>query len=200
MFIEIDSSHKLTPQLIFKGDETGIIKKSQVKRYSDAKALLTAVENRVQEYQNVLELKTNQLIEVKQNELEEHIKQLKISAEQQVIASQQTWFDNAEEQLKALLSSQEEKLIDAVTKVKINTEKAVRERLIKMSQSDSLIKYLIDALHNEINDIEKSLNVVQSHSEQGTLLTIENDECIISINTQELMAELKNCIESIAHV
>lgn len=200
MFIEIDSSYKLTPLLIFEGDETGIIKKSQIKRYSDANALLKAIENRVQEYQDMIELKTNQLIEEKQNELNEHVKQLKLSAEQQITESQETWFDKAEQQLAVLLSSQEKKLNDAVIGVKRKTEQAVRNRLIKMNQSDSLIKYLIDALHNEINDLEKSLEVVQSHSDQGTSLTIENDECIISINTQELMAELKNCIENIANV
>lgn len=200
MFIEIDSSYKLTPQLIFKGDETGIIKKSQIRRYSDANALLKAIENRVQEYQDMIELKTNQLIEEKQNELDEHVKQLKFIAEQEVIESQQVWIDKAEQQLVVLLSSQEKKLNDAVTGVKRKTEQAVRDRLIKMNQSDSLIKYLIDALHNEINDLEKSLEVVQAHSDQGTLLTIENDECVISINTQELMAELKNCIENIANV
>lgn len=200
MFIEIDSSYKLTPQLIFKGDETGIIKKSQIKRYSDANALLKAIENRVQEYQDMIELKTNQLIEEKQNELDEHVNQLKFLADQQITESQQIWFDKAEQQLTVLLSSQEKKLNDAVTGVKRKTEQAVRNRLIKMNQSDSLIKYLIDALHNEINDIEKSLEIVQSHSDQGTLLTIENDQCIISINTQELMIELKNCIENIANV
>ncbi|EKT64615.1 hypothetical protein [Providencia burhodogranariea] len=200
MFIEIDSSYKLTPQLVFKGDETGIVKKSQIKRYSDANALLIAIENRVQEYQKMIEDNTKKLIEAKQNELNEHIKQLKISAEQQITASKKKWFENADKQLKILLASQEKKLNDAVTDVKRQTEQAVRNRLIKMNQSDSLIKYLIDALHNEINDLEKSLEVVQSHSEQGTLLTIENDECIISINTQELMIELKNCIENITHV
>ncbi|EKT60083.1 hypothetical protein [Providencia sneebia] len=200
MFIEIESSYKLTPQLIFKGSETGVVKKPQIKVYSDAKALLTSIENRVDSFQNKLETETNRLIEEKESELAQHVEKLKLSAEQQMIKTQDCWFEQAEQKLKSLLSSQEERLNNAVLDVKKKAEKAVYDRLVKMNQSDNLIQYLIDALHNEINDLEKSLEVVQTHNDQGTSLTIENDDCVITINTQELLSELKNCIENMSYV
>ncbi|AWS50754.1 hypothetical protein [Providencia rettgeri] len=200
MFIEIDSSYTLTPKLIFKGSEGGVIKKSQIRKYSDAKALLLSIENRVEEYQNILENKVNKLIKERQNELNKHVDELNSLAEQQVASSQKEWFSKAEQQLDLLLSNQEDRFNNMISEVKCKVEKAVRNRLIRMNQSDSLIKYVIEVMHNEINDTEKMLQVVHSKSAQGTLLTIENDDCIITINTQELISELKSCIENIPYV
>ncbi|EMA4781819.1 hypothetical protein U3C50_001533 [Providencia rettgeri] len=200
MFIEIDSSYTLTPKLIFKGSDNGVVKKSQIRKYSDAKALLVSIENRVEEYQYILENKTNQLIKEKQNELNKHIEELKSLAEQQITSSQKEWFSKAEQQLELLLSHQKDRFNNVISEVKCKVEKAVRNRLVRMNQSDSLIKYVIEVMHNEINDTKKILQVVHSKSAQGTLLTIENDDCIITINTQELISELKNCIENMPYV
>ncbi len=200
MFIEIESSYKLTPQLIFRGSKIGIVKKSQIKTYSDAKALLSSIECRVEEFQHILKSETERLLEEKQNELNRHIEQLKLAAEQQMVASQNSWFEQAEEKLTLLLLSQEEKLANAVLDVKRKVEKAIHDKLAMMHKSDGLIQYLVNALHNEIDDIEKKLNVVQVSNDHGTSLTIENDDCVITVNTQELTTELKNCIETISYV
>ncbi|CAQ85539.1 MULTISPECIES: hypothetical protein [Photorhabdus] len=200
LFIEIESSYKAIPLLVFKRDRhSSIIKKSQVRIYSDAHALLMAIEEQVQEFQKLIEQQTVQMIEDKERELNEHISHLQASAIHQLTLSQQQWLEKAEEQLNKLLDTQEKRLSEAIADARNSMASTIRNRLIEMNQSDSLIGYLSDALHAELNDVEKSLVIVKSYSDNGITLTIENDDCMVSINTQELLSELKSCLENMSY-
>ncbi|OWF73245.1 hypothetical protein B4907_22335 [Yersinia kristensenii] len=59
--------------------------------------------------------------------------------------------------------------------------------------------YLTDALHAELNDVKRSLVVVKSYDDEGVTLTIENEDGMVTVNTQELLLELKSCLDHKSH-
>ncbi|HHL2502321.1 TPA: hypothetical protein ACQ301_004454 [Yersinia enterocolitica] len=200
LFIEIELSHKAIPKLIFKGDrQSGVIKKAHVRKYSNAQALLVAIEGQVHKYQEIIEQQTIKMIEDKEDELNEEVRRLQTSCLHQLVASKQEWFEKAEIQLKECIDAQEMKINKVIDDVANRAEISIRNKLISMNQAEELIGYLTDALHSELNDVKKSLVVVQTYDHQGVTLTIENEDGMVTVNTQEILLELQSCLDTKHH-
>lgn len=200
MFIEIESSYKVIPKLIFNGNQqSGVIKKSCVRKYSNAKALLMAIEGQVHKYQKIIEQQTIQIIEDKEAQLNAQVKYLQESYIHQLATSKQEWFEKADIQLESSIDAQEVRINEVIDDVRNRAEISICKKLLSMNQSENLIGYLTDALHAELNDVKRSLVVVKSYDDEGVTLTIENEDGMVTVNTQELLLELKSCLDHKSH-
>lgn len=149
-----------------------------------------AMEERVSEYQAIVEQQVTQMIEDKEQSLNDHINNAYQSVIDGWFVQQKHWLDTAEERLEHLLAEQEESLALLKDEIKHSIISAIQSRLTKLSQSDNLICHLIEVLHGEVEDEMKSLKVEQVRDNHGVTLSIENQDSIISINTAELINEL----------
>lgn len=191
MYIEIEPAEKRIPQISLKRHrDSNVIKKAELRIYHEARALLMAMEERVSEYQAVVEQQVIQMIEDKEQSLNDHINEAYQSVIDGWFVQQKHWLDTAEERLEHLLAEQEESLALLKDEIKHSIISAIQSRLTKLSQSDNLICHLIEVLHGEVEDEMKSLKVEQVRDNHGVTLTIENQDSIISINTAELVNEL----------
>lgn len=191
MYIEIESAEKRIPQISLKRNrDSNVIKKAELRIYHEARALLMAMEERVSEYQAIVEQQVVQMIQDKEQSLNSHINEASQSVIDGWFVQQKHWLDTAEERLEHLLAEQEESLALLKDEIKHSIISAVQSRLTKLSQSDNLICHLIEVLHGEVEDEMKSLKVEQVRDNHGVTLTIENQDSIISINTAELINEL----------
>ncbi|EGR0593630.1 hypothetical protein U3G80_001395 [Vibrio cholerae] len=191
MYIEIEPAEKRIPQISLKRHrDSNVIKKAELRIYHEARALLMAMEERVSEYQAIVEQQVTQMIEDKEQSLNDHINNAYQSVIDGWFVQQKHWLDTAEERLEHLLAEQEESLALLKDEIKHSIISAIQSRLTKLSQSDNLICHLIEVLHGEVEDEMKSLKVEQVRDNHGVTLSIENQDSIISINTAELINEL----------
>lgn len=201
MYIEIEPKEKQIPQLAqvaFKRQrESNVIKKSELRIYHTAKALLMALESRLDEYQVQLERQLEQMIEDKEQALNTAVDEAYQFAIDSWSVQQQQWLNMAEQRLEQLLVEQEEMLILLKEDIKHAIISAIQSRLTKISQSDNLICHLIEVLHAEVDDEMKQFSVEQSRDSNGITLTIENQDSVLSINTGELVEELYQGLASL---
>lgn len=191
LYIEIEPAEKRIPQISLKRHrDSNVIKKAELRIYHEARALLMAMEERVSEYQAIVEQQVTQMIEDKEQSLNDHINNAYQSVIDGWFVQQKHWLDTAEERLEHLLAEQEESLALLKDEIKHSIISAIQSRLTKLSQSDNLICHLIEVLHGEVEDEMKSLKVEQVRDNHGVTLSIENQDSIISINTAELINEL----------
>ncbi|OXX32642.1 hypothetical protein B9J90_16915 [Vibrio sp. V09_P4A23P171] len=191
MYIEIEPAEKRIPQISLKRNrDSNVIKKAELRIYHEARALLMAMEERVSEYQAIVEQQVVQMIQDKEQSLNSHINEASQSVIDGWFVQQKHWLDTAEERLEHLLAEQEESLALLKDEIKHSIISAIQSRLTKLSQSDNLICHLIEVLHGEVEDEMKLLKVEQVRDNHGVTLTIENQDSIISINTAELVNEL----------
>ncbi len=191
LYIEIEPAEKHIPQISLKRHrDSNVIKKAELRIYHEARALLMAMEERVSEYQAIVEQQVTQMIEDKEQSLNDHINNAYQSVIDGWFVQQKHWLDTAEERLEHLLAEQEESLALLKDEIKHSIISAIQSRLTKLSQSDNLICHLIEVLHGEVEDEMKSLKVEQVRDNHGVTLSIENQDSIISINTAELINEL----------
>lgn len=191
LYIEIEPAEKRIPQISLKRHrDSNVIKKAELRIYHEARALLMAMEERVSEYQAIVEQQVTQMIEDKEQSLNDHINNAYQSVIDGWFVQQKHWLDTAEERLEHLLAEQEESLALLKDEIKHSIISAIQSRLTKLSQSDNLICHLIEVLHGEVEDEMKSLKIEQVRDNHGVTLSIENQDSIISINTAELINEL----------
>ncbi|PIW61467.1 MAG: hypothetical protein COW15_07850 [Shewanella sp. CG12_big_fil_rev_8_21_14_0_65_47_15] len=197
MYIEINSSHRLLPQIAFKKERhSNVIKKADLLIYSEAKALLAALEARVEQYQQMLEEQVVQLIEDKEQALNLHVTTLYNEIEAELQADQAHWFDEANQQLVDLVEEQYQGLSQLKEELKHRIAQAVTLRLTDLSMNETLIEHLVALLHAEIDDEAKSLAVERTYVDGFAVLTIENDDKVISIETQSIIEALRASLET----
>ncbi|MBS0044805.1 hypothetical protein KFE26_21290 [Shewanella sp. M16] len=198
MYIEINSSHRLLPQIAFKKERnSNVIKKSDLLIYSEAKALLSALEERVEQYQQMLEGQVVQLIEDKEQALNLHVNTLYNERAEELQANQERWFDEANQHLVDLVEEQYQSLSQLKDELKNRITEAVKLRLTQLSLNESLIGHLVELLHAEIDDEAKALSVEQTYVNGFAVLTIENEDKVISIETQSLIEALGYSLETV---
>ncbi|MGW7678698.1 hypothetical protein [Shewanella sp. S23-S33] len=198
MYIEINSPHRLLPQIAFKKDRhSNVIKKSELLIYSDAKALLATLEDRVEQYQHMLEEQVVQLIEEKELALNLHVTTLSNEKAEELQADQARWFDEANQRLVDLLEEQYQGLIQLKVELKQRIAAAVTLRLTELSMNETLIAHLVELLHAEIDDEGKNLVVERAYVDGFAVLTIENEDNVISIETEAIVEALRSSLESI---
>ncbi|WP_246585520.1 hypothetical protein [Yersinia kristensenii] len=158
-----------------------------------------AIEGQVHKYQKIIEQQTIQMIEDKEAQLNAQVKYLQESYIHQLATSKQEWFEKADIQLESSIDAQEVRINEVIDDVRNRAEISICKKLLSMNQSENLIGYLTDALHAELNDVKRSLVVVKSYDDEGVTLTIENEDGMVTVNTQELLLELKSCLDHKSH-
>ncbi|AUI86426.1 hypothetical protein BS333_08510 [Vibrio azureus] len=200
MYIAIESEEKSIPKITFKRERdrsSNVIKKSEIQVFHEAKALLLALEDQVQEYQEILEQQVVQMIEDKESALNEYVEKAYDTVMETWISQQDEWFERAQYQFSELLNEQENYLKQVKDELKLSVANAVNSRLTKLNQSEHLIGHLIEVLHSEIDDEAKKLSVEQHVQDDGVILTIEDEDSIISVNTSSIIAELRASLEQL---
>ncbi|KNA58423.1 hypothetical protein VCV51_032655 [Vibrio cholerae V51] len=198
LYIELDASHKAIPKVGFvRPRHSNLIKRSELATYQESKALIMALEEKVKEYQKLLEEQVLLMLEEKEQLLnsvieEEYQKLANAWKEQQI-----EWFKVAENELARHLKEQEEAILDVKRELKHQIASEVQARLTKLTQSEKLISHLVEVLHSEMDDACKALQVETEQHEDGVTLSIENEDRIISIDSKTIIEELKRGLESI---
>jgi exonuclease VII large subunit len=198
LYIEINSLHRLVPQIAFKKERhSNVIKKSDLLIYNEAKALLSALEERVEQYQQMLEEQVVQLIEEKEQALNLHANNLYNEIEEEFQVNQERWFDEANQQLVDIVEEQYQSLSLLKDELKNRLAETVKLRLTELSLNEYLIGHLVDLLHAEIDDQARHLSVEHTYVNGFAVLTIENDDKIISIETQSIVEALRTSLETV---
>lgn len=198
LYIEINSLHRLVPQIAFKKERhSNVIKKSDLLIYNEAKALLSALEERVEQYQQMLEEQVVQLIEEKEQALNLHANNLYNEIEAEFQVNQERWFDEANQQLVDIVEEQHRSLSLLKDELKNQLAETVKLRLTELSLNEYLIGHLVDLLHTEIDDQARNLSVEHTYVNGFAVLTIENDDKVISIETQSIVEALRTSLETV---
>ncbi len=198
LFIKIDSSYRTIPQIIFKQErDSNVIKKSDLINYADAKWLLLAVEKWVEQYQQQLEIEVVDLIEVKEQELNNHVVDLYDEMDEKLKTNQAIWFEKANQQLVELVEAQYQSLTTLKDELKSTLATKIKSRLPSLNLNEAVIANLIDLLYEAIDDEDKTLSVKQEINNGGLVLTIENENNLVSIDTLSIIEELDHILDSI---
>ncbi|MFW7525779.1 hypothetical protein ACODM8_16805 [Vibrio ostreicida] len=198
MYIEIEPEERAIPQIIVKRDRSSnVIKKSELRCFHETQALLMAMEERVAEYQGILEQQVMQMIEDKEQSLNDHVERAYNDVVDSWMSQQNQWFEHAQSELNELLNTQQSNLNGLKQELKETIATAVTSRLTKLNQSEHLISHLVEVLHAEMDDEAKVLKVEKTHQADGITLTIENEDSIVSIDTATLIAELRASLEQV---
>ncbi|CAH8238600.1 MULTISPECIES: hypothetical protein [Vibrio] len=192
MYIELDASQRDIPQIAFKKPRhSNLIKKSELALYSESRILLRALEARVNEYQGILEQQVITMLEDKDQGLNEYLTNVYQEVTQDWQSQQNEWFKCAELEFARHLEQQQEMLEEIKRDLKQSIAMAIERRFSSLKQSETLITYLTEVLHNEMDDQLRELNITKNYHENGVLLTIESEDSVISIDTQNIVNELR---------
>ncbi|WP_318479863.1 hypothetical protein [Photobacterium leiognathi] len=192
MYIKIGKEQEEIPRItINKNNQSNVIKKSEVSLFHESKALLIAIKEQVNDYQSILEGKTLKLIAEKEQLLNEYVDKKCEEITEEFLIDQNKWFESAKHQLSELIEEQKNELYQIKKELKVSIINIVNSRISKLKKNEKIIEYLIEILHAEIDDEEKKISVDQTYQEDGVILTIENEDRIISINTATLINELR---------
>ncbi|WP_254053129.1 hypothetical protein [Shewanella sp. WE21] len=159
--------------------------------------LLSALEERVEQYQQMLEEQVVQLIVDKEQALNLHVNDLYNEIAEELQTNQQHWFDKANQGLVDLVEEQYQSLSLLKDELKNRITENVKLRLTQLSLNESLISHLVELLHAEIDDEAKNLSVVHSYVNGFAVLTIENEDKVISIETQSIIEALSDSLDTI---
>ncbi|STO45228.1 hypothetical protein [Grimontia hollisae] len=198
MYIELDASQKAIPRVGFvRSRQSNLIKRSEIATYQESKALIMALEEKVKEYQALLEEQVLVMLEEKEQLLnnaieEEYLKLSDAWQEQQI-----EWFNVAEKELARHLREQEEAVSEIKRELKHQIASEIQARLTKLTHSEKLISHLVEVLHSEMDDVCKELQVETKQQEDGVILTIENEDRIITIDSKTIVEELKRGLDAI---
>ncbi|EHR6926748.1 hypothetical protein KUK83_004626 [Vibrio parahaemolyticus] len=165
--------------------------------YEDAQTLLDSLKGRVDEYQCILEQEVLRLIEEKEQTLNAHIEQVFGDTVESWNAKQNQWLAEAEDKLSALLIEQRQHLLGLKAELKRTVVKLTQAQLASVSQDETLIRYLVDILHTRIDDASRCLKVESTFSDTGVILSVEDDERVICIDTSELIAQLREGLDTL---
>ena len=188
----------MIPKITFKrSHNSNVIKKSEVRCFQEAQALVMAMQERADECQYILEQQVIQMIEDKEKALNEYVEESYNNVIENWVEWQNDWFDNAESKLGDLLKAQQKQLDELKEELKESVITAVKERLVKLNQSEHLIGHLVEVLHAEVDDEARNLSVEKTIEENGVTLTIENEDSIVSINTASLITELRSSLDQL---
>ncbi|WP_155647758.1 hypothetical protein [Vibrio sp. CUB2] len=176
---------------------SNVIKQSELRLYEDAQTLLNSLKGRVDEYQCILEKEVLRLIEEKEQTLNAHIEQAFGDTVESWNAKQNQWLAEAEDKLSALLIEQRQDLLGVKEELKRTVVKLTQAQLASVSQDETLIRYLVDILHTLIDDASRCLKVESTFSDTGVILSVEDDERVICINTSELIAQLREGLDKL---
>lgn len=198
MYIKIEPVQCVVPQISFKRDRTSnVIKQSELRLYQDAQALLDDLKGQVDEYQRVIELQSLRLIDEKEQELNCHIKKVFDEKVESWEAEQSQWLAAAENKLSECLTEQKQYLCGLKKELKCAVVEMVKSKLSSITQDETLIRYLVDVLHTEIDDTSRSLKVDTTVTDSEVMLSIEDDERVICISTTELIMQLKKGLDAL---
>lgn len=198
MYIELEPEQRVIPKITFKrSHNSNVIKKSEVRCFQEAQALVMAMQERADECQYILEQQVIQMIEDKEKALNEYVEESYNNVIENWVEWQNDWFDNAESKLGDLLKAQQKQLDELKEELKESVITAVKERLVKLNQSEHLIGHLVEVLHAEVDDEARNLSVEKTIEENGVTLTIENEDSIVSINTASLITELRSSLDQL---
>ncbi|AQS37653.1 hypothetical protein FM037_21970 [Shewanella psychropiezotolerans] len=198
MYIEINSDQRTIPQILFKKERhSNVIKKSDVLIYTEAKSLLSALEERVEQYQQLVEEQVVHLIEEKEQALNLHVADLHNEMEDKLMVNQALWFEKANQQLTELVAAQYHSLNTLKDELKSTIATKVKSRLPSLSLNEAVIGHLIDLLHKAIDDEDNTLSVEQVFENGGVVLTIESEDNLVSIDTLSIVEELGRSLDSI---
>ncbi|AMG31615.2 hypothetical protein AL542_15600 [Grimontia hollisae] len=198
LYIELDASQKAIPRVGFvRSRQSNLIKRSEIATYQESKALIMALEEKVKEYQALLEEQVLVMLEEKEQLLnnaieEEYLKLSDAWQEQQI-----EWFNVAEKELARHLREQEEAVSEIKRELKHQIASEIQARLTKLTHSEKLISHLVEVLHSEMDDVCKELQVETKQQEDGVILTIENEDRIITIDSKTIVEELKRGLDAI---
>ncbi|WP_240314424.1 hypothetical protein [Vibrio tetraodonis] len=198
LYIELEPEQRVIPKITFKrSHNSNVIKKSEVRCFQEAQALVMAMQERADECQYILEQQVIQMIEDKEKALNEYVEESYNNVIENWVEWQNDWFDNAESKLGDLLKAQQKQLDELKEELKESVITAVKERLVKLNQSEHLIGHLVEVLHAEVDDEARNLSVEKTIEENGVTLTIENEDSIVSINTASLITELRSSLDQL---
>ena len=198
MYIELEPEQRVIPKITFKrSHNSNVIKKSEVRCFQEAQALVMAMQERADECQSILEQQVIQMIEDKEKALNEYVEESYNNVIENWVEWQNDWFDNAESKLGDLLNAQQKQLDELKEELKASMVRAVKERLVKLNQSEHLIGHLIEVLHEEVGDEARNLSVDKTVEDNSVTLSIENEDSIVSINTASLITELRASLDQL---
>ncbi|MDR5014431.1 hypothetical protein RF663_09355 [Aeromonas veronii] len=198
MYIEIESSQRSIPCISFKRDcDSNVIKKSELRLYKQAQTLLDSVKGRVGDYQSILEQEVIRLFDEKEKSLNTYMEKVFKDSLERWNSDKKQWLADAEEKLSALLIEQSQSFLAIKDELKRAVVMVVQSKLGDISRNETLIQHLVEVLHMQIDDASRCLKVDSHLSETGVTLFIEDDERCISIDTSDLIAQLRMSLDKI---
>lgn len=198
MYIEIESSQRSIPCISFKRDcDSNVIKKSELRLYKQAQTLLDRVKGRVGDYQSILEQEVIRLFDEKEKSLNTYMEKVFKDSLERWNSEKKQWLADAEEKLSALLIEQSQSILAIKDELKRAVVMVVQSKLGDISRNETLIQHLVEVLHMQIDDASRCLKVDSHLSETGVTLFIEDDERCITIDTSDLIAQLRMSLDKI---
>ncbi|NUW68064.1 hypothetical protein [Vibrio coralliilyticus] len=199
MFIKISDDFRDIPKIIMKAkNSSNIIKQSDLSVYKDAKELSKSLEEISEKYQALLHESFIRMMNEKEQILNRHVESLYDEQKSHFEVAKKEWLREAQCKFDESFSRNEIRFRSIESELKRNVSELLKKRLEKLLNDETLIQYLCDFLHNEMSDQLRELFIYKDKHEDGNiLLTIENNEQIITIGTRSIIEELENSLDEL---
>ncbi|RTZ16652.1 hypothetical protein EJ063_07615 [Vibrio aquaticus] len=198
MYIVIDKEFTGVPSIMRKPKRhSNLIKVEELKQYYTAQSLVEGVDNQIESLQEALEEQVAYIVNEKEEVLNEQVLALFENAQSEQALIQDEWSERAYEAINNLIQEERKQINEFKEELRELILNRVRLCLHSLSDNEDFILFLINILKNEFNDIDEIQSVDIKSEGKNSILTIMNDNKILTIDTSDVVSKL---VESLGNL
>ncbi|EGQ8442514.1 hypothetical protein [Vibrio cholerae] len=189
---DIKSIPKLFPNF---GYSTNVMKRDDIIGYLDARSLVFALEERIEEYETYMRNTLTNLLVEKENQLNDEI-----STQLQALAIEnqtrhEDWIAHANLKLTDAINNWNKRFDSTLIDIKMDLTQKIKHALKDLPNNQTFVDYLTGILIYEADTVLDKINVSYSRSETGTTIIIDGEDVLLSLNTLDVLNQICNSID-----
>ncbi|MEB5517845.1 hypothetical protein GOP98_16985 [Vibrio cholerae] len=171
------------------------MKRDDIIGYLDARSLVFALEERIEEYETYMRNTLTNLLVEKENQLNDEI-----STQLQALAIEnqtrhEDWIAHANLKLTDAINNWNKRFDSTLIDIKMDLTQKIKHALKDLPNNQTFVDYLTGILIYEADTVLDKINVSYSRSETGTTIIIDGEDVLLSLNTLDVLNQICNSID-----
>lgn len=175
-----------------------LIKRSQVTYFLQAAHLFDYMSRSKERFDNDLSQAFNEILEQKTEDLDRDLTTRKSNFDLNLESEKKAWFEDAQTKIDTIIANKVSEIESVVSNFTDQIAANLKRDLPNIVHDENVINLLIETLKKEVQDKAGALHLERLEQGDSIELRIENDDEVVSINTEEIILSLKKCLDTVS--
>ncbi len=175
-----------------------LIKRSQVTYFLQAAHLFDYMSRSKERFDNDLSQAFNEILEQKTEDLDKDLVTRRNNFDLNLESEKTAWFEDAQTKLDTIIANKVSEVENAVSNFTDQITENLKRNLPSIVHDENVINLLIETLKKEVKENAGAMHLERLDHGDSIELRIENDNEVVSINTEEIILSLKKCLDTVS--